>query len=407
MKQKKISTALGDIRIIDFGQGAIDPICTSYLADFGAEVIKIESYNQPDFVRQNIYYNEDKPSLENIQFSRYNQNKMGILLNLKHPKGIEIAKKLVALGDIAIENFSYGVMKRLGLGYEELCKVKPDIIMLSASFGGQTGPYRDLRGQGFTIAALQGIDDLTGWPDRGPVSPAAAFGDHYLPWMYANVLLAALEYRRRTGNGQFIDGSSFEGCLDMLHTAVADYSVNHRVLRRQGNRHPSAAPHGVFRCRGGERWIAIAVFSDTDWANLCKALKKPEWGKDERFSTVTGRVQNADELERLVEKKTSGENAEELALRLQKAGVTADVLKTVKDLNEDEQFAHRGHWWYVDNPEYKLHTFEAPSARLSKTPARFTRPGPKMGENNEYVYRELLGYSAEEYKQLLEDKVIY
>lgn len=400
--------ALSDIRIVDFGQGAIDPIATSFLADFGAEVIKVESHGNIDFIRRaEIYADNTRENGRHIQFARYNQNKLSVLLNLKHPKGIELAKRLVSISDVVIENFSVDVMPRLGLGYDVLSKVKPDIIMLSASFGGQTGPYRNFKGQGFTIAALQGIDSLTGWPDRRPVSPGAAFGDHYLPWMWASVILTALVYRRKTGKGQFIDGSSLEGGLDILDTAVADYSVNQRILTRQGNRHSVAAPHGVYRCQGNDRWCAIAVFTDEEWQNFCQVLGNPNWTAEERFSTLIGRLGNVDELERLVEQWTREQLAEDVAVKLQKAGIAAEVVKNIEDLHKDPQLAHREHFWKPEDPSLEACTFEAPSAKLSKTPARFQRPGPLLGEHSEYVCRELLGLEPEEYARLLEDKVIY
>ncbi len=400
--------ALSGIRIIDFGQIGIDPITTHYLADFGAEVIKVESNSRLDPGRrtQNFVGDERDPN-RNFMFNRYNQNKFGILLNLKHPKGVELAKKLVSIADVVTENFTVDVMQRLGVGYDELRKVKPDIIMLSASFGGQTGPYRDFRGQGFIIGALEGICEITGWPDRGPVSPPNAWCDHYVPYMWAVVILAALEYRRRTGKGQFIDGSTFEGCLDILDTAVADYSVNRRVLTRRGNHHPRAVPHGVYRCQGDDRWCAIAVFGDEEWQSFCRVLGNPAWASNERFSNLLVRQENADELDHLVEEWTREQKAEDLMLKLQQAGVAAAVAQTSADIYQDQQLLHRGHFWGANEPGMELFTFEAPPARLSRTPAQFQRRAPFLGEHNDYVYFELLGLDSKEYAQLVEEKVIF
>ncbi len=400
---------LAGVRIIDFGQIAMVPIGTSFLADFGAEVIKVESFARLEPGRRDATMSVDgdiSPD-RSLLYARYNQNKLGALLNLKHPKGVALAKRLVSLGDVVIENFTVGVMSRLGLGYEDLRKVKQDIIMVSGSFGGQTGPYRDFRAQGFVLAALQGIDDLTGWPDRGPCSPASAFGDHYIPFMYAIQIMAALEYRRQTGNGQFIDGSSFEGCLDVLDTAITDYGVNGRVLRRRGNRHPAAAPHGVYRCQGDERWCAIAVFNDAEWQSFCRVLGNPAWTDDARFSTLLARLENVDALERLVETYTRERKAEDLALALQQAGIAATIVSNIKDLHEDPQLMHRQHFWAPEEPGMEPYTFEAPSARLSQTPARLQRRHPLLGEHNDYVYGELLGLDPEEYARLVEEKVIF
>lgn len=407
MSEPIVESALDGIRIADFGAGGIDPIATSFLADFGAEVIKVESYTKMDFIRgTELFAGEKREPDNNLVFGRYNQNKFSVLMNLKHPKGVALAKRLVAQSDVVTENFTVGVIQRLGLGYEELVKVKPDIIMLSSSFAGQDGPYRDFRGQGDVIAAMQGIDDITGWPDRGPVSPAGAFCDHYIPWMWATIIIVALECRRRTGKGMFIDGSTFQGCLDVLDTAFADYSVNGRVLTRRGNCHPNAAPHGVYRCAGEERWLAITVFNDSEWRNLCRLAGDPRWTADARFSAVTGRLENASELDRLMEDWTSTQVAEELMVKLQEAGIAAGVVKNARDVYEDPQFAYREHFWESAEEGMKPFTFEAPSARLSLTPARFRRRFPFMGEHSDYVYNDLLKLSAEEYASLVDEGVI-
>lgn len=400
-------TVLSGIRVIDFGQGAIDPMMSSYLADFGAEVVKVESYTRMDFIRGATLVDDKRDPDRNLIFNRYNQNKLSALINLKQPKGIALAKRLVSIADVVTENFTVGVFERLGLGYEELRKVKPDIIMLSSSFGGRTGPYRDFRGQGSVIAAMQGLDELTGWPDREPVSPGVAFPDHYMPWMWAIVIIAALEYRRQTGKGQFIDGSSFEGGLDILDTAIADYIVNGRVLTRRGNRHLAAAPHGVYRCRGEDRWCAITVFNDEEWQSFCRVLGNPAWVSAEKFSTLLGRLRNADELDQLVEEWTAQQTAEDIMHQLQQAGVAAGVVANAKDVYEDPQLVHREHFWETKEPGMEGFTLEAPSALLSETPARLQRRAPFMGEHNDYVFRELLGLPPEEYTRLVEEKIIY
>ena len=400
--------ALSGIRIIDFGQGIISPLATSYLSDFGAEVIKVESYARLDFVRGSEYFVGDTRDPDrNANFGRFNQNKLSVLINLKKPKGVELAKKLVSVADVVTENLSATVLQRLGLGYEELCQVKPDIIMLSSSFAGQTGPYRDFRGQGNVIGALQGIDELTGWPDRRLVSPGAAFPDLYLPWLWVSVILAALEYRCRTGKGQFIDGSSFEAGLDILDTAIVDYSVNGRALSRRGNRYPAAAPHGVYRCRGEERWCAITVFSDEEWQSFCQVLGSPAWASEARFSTLLARLQNVDELDQLVEDWTMKQSDEEVMSKLQSAGVAAGVVRNAKDIYEDPQLAYREHFWESEEPGLEDFIFEAPAARLSLTPARFQRRFPFLGEHNAYVFFDLLGLDPEEYSKLVEEEVIY
>ena len=398
---------LSDIRVIDFGMGAIGPRISSYLADFGAEVIKVESHSTLDFVRELYKVDETQDPDRSVHFVRYNQNKHSILINLKEAKGVELAKKLVAISDAVTQNFTLGVFERLGMGYEELRKVKPDIIMCSPSFGGETGPYRLFRGHGNHPAALAGLNELFGWPDRAPLPANGAFGDHYLPFLWVTLLMAALEHRSRTGRGQFIDASSMEGCLDIMDTATADYWVNGRILKRQGNRHPAAAPHGVYRCQGEDRWCAITVFTDQEWQSFCRVLGNPAWTTKEKFATITGRLKNVEELDQLVEEWTREQTAEEVMSRLQEAGAAASVVKNARDVYEDPQLLHREHFWECQEPGMEKFTFEAPSARLSETPARFQRPGPRLGEYNEYVFFKLLGIARDEYDQLVKEKIIY
>ncbi|MBM2825029.1 MAG: putative acyl-CoA transferase/carnitine dehydratase [Dehalococcoidales bacterium] len=383
--------ALSGIRVISFGAGAIEPTMVGFLADFGAEVIKVESHAKIDFVR----------------IGEHSGGKEDPLVNLQQPKGVALAKRLVSIGDVVTENFARDVFHRLGLSYEELRKVKPDIIMLSAPVGGQTGPYRDLRGHGGHIATLLGVADLTGWPDRWPCSPGSAFADHYTPYMYVTLVLAALDYRRRTGKGQFIDGSSFQGCLDILDTAVADYGVNGRIQHRRGNHHPAAAPHGVYQCQGDERWCAIAVFSDEEWQSFCHVLGDPPWTSEEKFSTLLGRLKNVDALDQLVEQWTLKQKVEDAMLKLQQAGVAAAVVENARDIYEDPQLIAREYFWNPIAPGLENYTFQDTPARLSKTPSRFQRPFPMMGEHNDHVFLELLGMDPQEYTQLIEEKVIY
>lgn len=408
MKHDSEEMALSGIRIVDFGAGAIEPLATSYLADFGAEVIKVESYTKLDFARGTELFVGPRDPDRNLSFGRYNQNKRSVLLNLKHPKGVALAKRLVGIADVVAENFTVGVIDRLGLSYEELKKVKTDIIMLSCSFAGQTGPYRGFKGQGSFIATMAGIDGITGWPDRGPVSPATALCDHYLPWLWATVILAALEYRSQTGKGQYIDGSSFEGTMDILDSAIADFSANGRELNRRGNRHPAAAPHGVYPCQGEDRWCAITIFTDEEWERFANLPGSPAWAKEGRWSNLLERVNNVDELDRMVGEWTRVYMAEDLMLTLQNAGISAGVVKNSRDIYEDPQMAHRDHYWKPPQGEdLEAFTFEAPAARLSLTPARYQRRYPLMGEHNDYVLFDLLNISSEEYAQLLEEKVIY
>ncbi|GAG27297.1 unnamed protein product, partial [marine sediment metagenome] len=246
------------VKVADFGWVAEGPMVTKYLADYGAEVIRLEGRSRPEPMRALGPHKDNIVGLDRSgSTSQWNTSKLSLAINLAKPKGVEVAKRLVAWADIVVENFSGEAMQRMGLGYEELQKIKPDIIMLSTCMMGQTGPYATSPGTGSTLPALSGITNITGWPDRMPVQPGA-----YTDWVavHYNVLaiLAALDYRRRTGKGQYIDVSQYETGVHFLAPLAMDYAVNQRVAGRVGNRCDYAAPHNAYRCRGDERWCAIA-----------------------------------------------------------------------------------------------------------------------------------------------------
>ncbi|MFC2034467.1 CaiB/BaiF CoA transferase family protein, partial [Chloroflexota bacterium] len=248
-------TPFQDIKIVELTNYIAAPLITRYLSDLGAEVIKIEGRGRPDPERSGRLGDD---------FLQNNTGKLDIALNLRNPKGVEITKKLVARADIVVENFAGGVMARLGLGYEDLKKVKPDIIMISSCMQGQTGPWAQSPGLGSHLAGLMGFNEIAGWPDREPAE-LGVYTDYVAPQISALAIMAALDYRRRTGKGQYFDFSQGEASLHFLGPLLLDYSVNKRVATRMGNRYPYAAPHNAYRCRGEDRWCAIAVFTDEEW----------------------------------------------------------------------------------------------------------------------------------------------
>lgn len=402
--------ALAGIRVIDFGWYGVSPAITRYLADFGATVIKIESTTAVDPTRTTGPYKNGQPGFERSGFFSYlNRNKYSITLNLNHPKGPEVAKRLVAWADIVAENFTVRVLKKWGLSYEELIKVNPRIIMISCSAYGRTGPYRDYLGLGPAQLGATGMVYVTGWPDRTPVGP----GFPYLDWIASHfgavAILSALDFRQRTGGGQYIDLSMIEMGIYGLETALLDYAVNGRIQNRAGNRltignFPVAAPHGVYPCQGHDRWCAIAVFTDDEWQSFCKVIGNPPWIRDAKFGSLLSRLENIEELDHLVEEWTINHQAEEVMYMMQTAGVAAGVVQSVRDLAQDPQLKHRQHSVLVDHPEVGFTPYEAPGYRLSKTPYEL-RPAPCLGQHNEYVHKELLGISDEEYEQLLNEGV--
>jgi len=394
--------ALRGIKVADFTASVAGPITAEYLAHHGAEVIKIESSTRVDITRIVMPYKDNKPGVDRAPcFTHSNSNKYGITLNLRHPRGIEVAKRIIAWADIVIENFRPGVMDRLGLGYEELTKVKPDIIMMSLSMQGQTGPHATHGGYGSQLPSLVGISNLCGWPDRIPAFLYGAYTDLTVPHVAVTILLGALISRRRTGKGQYIDCSQYEISVHFLGPLVLDYSANGRSANRMGNSCPHAAPHGVYRCRGDERWCAIAVFSDREWESFCEVMGHPKWTEEPKFATLLARKENEVELDKLVEEWTINSSAEEVMTRLQAAGIPAGVVENAEDLLNDPQLKHRHHFWILDHPEIGKHVHDGPSFRLSKTPAELRMSGPCLGQHNEYVYTQVLGMSDDEFVELL------
>jgi len=297
------------------------------------------------------------------------------------------------------------VMDHLGLGYEQIRKIKPDIIMISLASKGQAGPYSTLHAVGVHLASLSGFTSIAGWPDRDPCLLYGAYTDSIAGRFGATAVLAALDYRHRTGKGQYIDLSQFESAVQFLATPLLDFDVNGRVLQRNGNRNPSAAPHGAYRCRGEDRWCAIAVSTEEEWHDMQRAMGSPAWARDERFAMLAGRKQNEDELDRLVESWTAGYSAEEVMRRLQQAGVSAGVLETAEDLHRDPQLEHRRHFRVLEHQEIGPSTYDTMGSHLSKTPAELRRAAHTLGEDNYHVYTEILGLSDDEFVDLLEQGV--
>lgn len=396
---------LEGIRIVDFSWAFAGPYIGSYLGDYGAEVIKVESHSSLDLTRVTAPYKDGIAGVNRSGcFLITNNSKYGITLNLKHPRASEIIKRLIAWADIVVENFGAGVMERLGLGYGELKKIKPEIIMLSATIQGQTGPRSKFVGYGWNTVALTGICNLTGWPDRSPLGTPQAYPDSILPWFGVVAILAALDYRRRTGRGQYIDISQYETTCHFLAPLLLDYIANNRVAIRAGNRCPYAAPHGVYRCRGDDRWCAISVFTEMEWEAFCRVLGSPAWTRDKKFAFLHGRKENEEELDRLVEQWTINFTPEEVMALMQQAGVPAGVVKTNKELFEDPQLTHRGYFQRVEHPEIGQCYQQAWPIRLSRSPLK-VRPAPCLGEHNEYVFTKILGLSDKEFVDYLDTGV--
>ena len=394
------------VRVADFSWVIAAPLATQYLAIHGAEVIRIESSLHPDTLRFN------QPMVNGIgldnctYYAGYNMGKLGLSLDLRRPEAIRLAKVLVASCDVVAENFTPGAMDRLGLGYETLRQVRPDVIMLSLSLGGQTGPERSYKGYGTVIQASSGVTHLTGWPDRPPAGTGVAYTDFLAGPIAGAVLIAALEHRRRSGEGQYIDLSEQEAALYGLDAALLDQTVNGVTETRAGNRHPAAAPHGVYPCLGDDRWLTIAVFGDAQWDALVETMGRPDWALEERFTTLLGRKANEKELDGLMAAWTEDQESQELMRRLQAADVPAGAVQDTADLHDDPQLCYRGHFLDLDHPIFGSTPFDALPYRLDGSTPLPPRPAPLIGQHNRAILQELLGLSASEYEALERDGVL-
>jgi len=399
--------ALEGIKVADFTWYAAGPYVTRYLALQGAIVIRIESSTRIDRTRLNAPFKDDKVGVNRSgQFALFNPNKYSITLNLKDPRGLEIAKRLVVWSDVVAENFTAGTMEGFGLGYQELKKLKPEIIMLSSTNQGQTGPNAKQAGFGLQLEALSGFVHISGWPDRAPVIHGGINTDTVAARFGVVALLAALDYRRRTGKGQYIDLAQYEAGLYFLAPLLLDFDVNGRVASKTGNRCSFAAPHGVYPCKGDDRWCAITVFNDEEWQAICECMGHLEWVKEGKFTTLLGRKEKEDELDKLIAEWTSQFEAEKLAAMLQAKGVSAGVVKNAGDIYQDPQLAHRGQWKEIEHREIGNLKYDMPGYLLPKAPPQLDRPAPCLGEHNEYVCTQILGMEKKLVEQLAADGVL-
>jgi len=400
--------ALTGVKVADFTWSVAGPLTVKFLADHGAEVIHVESSTRPELLRVLPPYRDRKPGINRSAYNAcLNNNKYGLSLDMNHPRAKEVLQRLIHWADVVTENFSPGVMAKWGLSYEDLIRIKPDMIMFSTSQMGQTGPRAKIAAYGTQLVSLAGFTHLTGWPDRDPAGPYGPYTDTTIPHVGVAAIMTALIHRRRTGKGTHIDISQFETALNFISPILLDYAINHKVAMRKGNRCSYSVPHGVYRCRGEDRWCAIAIFSDEEWGRLCQIMGRPELATVPRFASFQQRKENEDEIDCLISEWTAERPAEEVMGMLQEVGIAAGVAQTGKDLLEnDPQLVYRRFFWELEHKEIGKHHYEAPPFRLSKTPCELTTPGPCMGEHNEYVCKKILGFSDKEYNDLMADRVL-
>lgn len=366
--------ALADVRIAEFGSYAAGPHIGKMLANFGATVVHVESRARPDgFRMQYPPYKDNQPGIDSGGcFAYFNDSKLGVTLDLKNPRGVELARRLAATCDVVIENMRPGVMARIGLGYDALTAERPGLVMLSTCNMGQTGPRADTPGFGSQLTALAGMCNLTGTPDGPPMLLYGPYIDFIASTLGAAAVLAALEQRRRTGAGAWLDVSQYECGLMFLAGPLLEYHMSGRVAQRAGNDDPDAVLHGAYPCANGT-WIAVSCWSAEERRRLDAAI-----GPQPLDAWLAARPADA------------------AAQALQSAGVHAHAVNTVADLFTDPQLAARRQWRRRPHPVIGDQAYCFPAFDLSETPGDVTRAAPTLGADNEQVFRELLGLSADE-----------
>jgi crotonobetainyl-CoA:carnitine CoA-transferase CaiB-like acyl-CoA transferase len=400
------SAALEGLKVLDFTWAYAGPAATRYLADYGASVIRVESAKKLDALRTVGPFKDGHAGIERSGgFSNANLGKYSLSLNLSATEAREIALQLVRWADVVIENFSPKAMRAWGMDYQSLRKIKPNLIMVSSCLNGQTGPYAMLAGYGTMGASIAGFGELTGWPDRAPSAPFGAYTDYTSPKFTIAALLAALEHKRRTGQGQYIDLSQAECSVHMLSRAILDYSVNGRIQTRMGNVVAEYAPTGVYPCAGTDRWVALAAPTEEIWRALC-VVSEQRWSEDSRFSTAAARRTNREALDVAIGQWTVRFQADVLEQLLQGKGVPAHRVSTSADVLADPQLKARQHIIYLEHPQLDTVPFETSRMRFSRTPATAAWPGPEIGQHNDHVLREILGMTEDEITELVMDEAL-
>ena len=399
---------LQNVRILDFTWAWAGPFGTLLLAFMGAEILKVESIVRLDHSRIRTLASGPSYGGPNQAgpFNDLNLNKKSITLNLSDPRGVELIKRLVPHCDVVANNFRPGVMEHWGIGYENLRKIKPDIIMLSSSACGAVGPERHYIGYAPSFCALGGISHLTGYRDRAPVSVGGRI-DTSSGTAGAFAILAALIYRHRTGRGQHIDLSSREAVTALIGDSIMEYLFTVNVPMRAGNRESYAAPHNAYRCEGYDAWISIVVTTEEEWLALCDAMGAPELKSDPRFRTVADRVKHCEALDQIVSQWTVNKNYYAVMAILQAKGVAAVPTFDGQTLSQDEHIKARRIFVKVKPPEMKERTVvRAPWLTGPPEEQDLPCPAPLLGEHNDYVFSEILNMSSEEIEKLQEEKVI-
>jgi crotonobetainyl-CoA:carnitine CoA-transferase CaiB-like acyl-CoA transferase len=391
------------VKLVQLCWAGVGVYTCNYLSHYGATTIRVETSTRPDPVRLFAPFAPTNKPGEPVGLERsafysitHTAPEMGISLNFKTAEGIEIFKKLVAWADVVAEGFPAGVMDKLGLDYEGLKKINPQIIMFRTCGYGHTGPMADQPGFGSILTAVTMMDNIVGWPDRAPVSPSTYYTDQLVPTFASMSIMAALDYRRRTGKGQYIDHSQIETGLNCMTPLILDYQLNNREFKTKGNKSDHAAPHGIYRCQGDDRWVAIAVTNDEEWDAFVKAIGSPKWSQAKKYSTSTNRLQYGDELDNLVESWTMNYPPEAVEEILQSVGVGAGTVANAQDIDEDPQMNYYNFYREIEHPYVgRLRYYHPAPIKLSAVETAVGRP-VLVGEHTDYICTKILGMSQGE-----------
>lgn len=400
---------LSSVRVADFTWIGAGSFTTKLLADFGADVIKIESATRLDTLRDGAPF---KDGIRGVNRSGYfadrNSSKRSVTIDMKQPEGQALARKLIARSDVVANNFTPGTMEKFGLGYDAARAIREDIVYISMSMQGSSGPEYEYLGYGLTIGALTGMQYLSGLPDRQPAGTGTNFPDHIPnPCHAAFAILAALRHRKRTGQGQMIDMAQTEPTISVLGPAVMQWTANGDVPNRRGNQHVAGVPHGVYPCAGDDRWIAISAIEPAAWTGLLQVLGLNSMAADERLQHVNARWERRAEINQAIADAAKLWDAEKLMTALQEVGVAAGVVRDAAGIvTHDPQLQARGHWVSLQHPEMGKSIYNAPAFRMSGVETGPYSPAPLLGQHTEEVCRDVLGMKPGDIAALVESGVL-
>ncbi len=398
---------LDGIRVADFCWAWAGPYGALQLAHLGADVIRIESAKRLCPSRLIPPWPDNESGVNRAgYFNQYNQGKRSLTLDLKAPEAIDIAKTLVSKSDIVMNNFASGVMEKLGVGYDVLRRIKPDIIMVSLPGYGTSGPEKDFVSYGPPQVAQSGLSALTGYVGGPPMMAGFSYGDPNGGVHATFAVMAALLHREKTGQGQYIDLSQWEAAIMLLPEALMDYSMNGTQPERMGNRDPHMAPHGVFRSKGDDRWVSLSVRDEAEWQRLCEVMGQPELSSDTRFASLAARKENEAALEEIVTAWTQERTADEATQALQNAGIPAYPALDALDMVNSPHVGARDYFVELEHPEVGTRRHMGIPWTMSRTPCEIRRPAPCLGQDTDAVLTDVVGLSQDEIAALREKDIL-